>query len=1012
MNTRFLRQIADYYGSKAPSSLAGYTFVTPNKRSAMFLKRYIRDAIPPGSGAVILPRFITFSRMLTHFAEFGEGRRNELLFTLYEALRRVYAENGRGEHPGEFDSFIFWGDMMLNDFNEIDTSLADASAIFKNIRDIKEIQSDFLDEEQKEIVRRLWGESRLTRRAGDVRDGESEFWLHIGRQTAAEGGGESLSAGFKTLWDLQGRIYETFHKLLREKQCGTAGTTARSAWKKIKEMDRSELPYPTHYVFAGFGEPSTVETVVMKRLHALGLATFFWDVDETAALLGEKGPRNNSISRILSLAKELKAPDDFTPAPLRNDKPEIEVIASPSKIAQAKAVNQLLREWIKEGVIDSSDPVNTAIVLPDESLLMPVLFSIPEEIEAVNITMGVAYSTTTFAGLLKSIISMQRRAGRIHGEECFFHEDVTTILSHPHLRLIFGSKVDAILKAIRDGHIYNISPRTIAETDAELAETVFRPVKGSDAAGVAAYLTTLIDRLAAGLGAGEDKPDMLETKLLGHFRREVAEIMELVKETQVEMNGHSFFILLERMFSTAQIGVNGKPLQGLQIMGVLETRALDFDNVIILSMNEGTFPRKQYVKTMIPNVLRIGHGLPELNAREGVYAYCFFRLLGRARRVKLLYDSRTGVNGAGEESRYISQLRYLLPGLGLRHTTLELPASLTRGRVITVAKTPEVMGRLDRFRDGRGTRYLSASALKTFKRCPLQFYLANVNGLRSDDEMVNYMTAAEYGSIFHRVCESLFKPYEGREVDATVLRGWTSEAEATIRPLVDSAIFEIRHPKRFRDGHAAPPQTREEQTMADAVFSLIVKLLGEESEKFAGGGRSFRYIKGEQEVKGTWHVSPDTSINFKMYIDRVDSPSAGTLRFIDYKTGSDATEVCVERLCDPTYATNSDAVFQLLTYCEAYADMEHFDGAIQPLIYSIRNAYAGTALDPIKHGAPRSAKAPLLDYRDVSAIFRPQLEGLIADIFNPEKPFAQCEDPADCTYCPFTALCGRSPKKY
>lgn len=1011
MNTRFLRQIADYYGKKSPSELAGYTFVTPNKRSAMFLKRYIRDAIPASHGALILPRFITFSRMLTHFAEFGEGQRNELLFTLYEALRRVYAENGRGEHPGEFDSFIFWGDMMLNDFNEIDTSLADAAAIFKNIRDIKEIQSDFLDEEQKEIVRRLWGESRLTRHEADLKDGESEFWLHIGRQ-ATDKGEESLSAGFKSLWDLQGRIYETFHKLLREKKTGTAGTTARSAWKFIKNMTPDSLPYPTHYVFAGFGEPSTVETVIMKRLHTLGLASFFWDVDETAALLGEKGPRNNSISRILSLAKELKAPEDFTPAPLRNDRAEIEVIASPSKIAQAKAVNQLLREWIKEGVIDSSDPVNTAIVLPDESLLMPVLFSIPEEIEAINITMGVAYSSTTFAGLLKSIISMQRNVRKIHGEESFFHEDVTAILSHPHLRLICGSKADAILKAIRDEHIYNITRQTIAETDAELAKTVFRPVKGRDAAAVSEYLTSLIDWLTTGLGAGEDNPDMLETKFLAHFRREVSEIMDLVRETKIEMNGSSFFILLERMFSSAQIGVNGKPLQGLQIMGVLETRALDFDNVIILSMNEGTFPRKQYVKTMIPNVLRIGHELPELNAREGVYAYCFFRLLGRASRVKLIYDSRTGVNGAGEESRYISQLRYLLPDLGIRRSTLDLPASLSRGRVITVDKTPDVMERLERFRDGHGTRYISASALKTFKSCPLRFYLSNVNGLRTDDDMENYITAAEYGSVFHRVYESLFKPYEGRAVDSAIIRGWTECAEDTIRPLIDMAIFEFRHPKRFREGLPAPPKTREEETMTDAIFSLIVKLLGEECEKFTGGGRRFRYIKGEKEVKGTWNVSPGTSINFKMYIDRVDSPEPDALRFIDYKTGSDATEVCIDRLCDPSYATNSDAVFQLLTYCEAYRDMEHFEGAIQPLIYSIRNAYAGTALDPITHGAPRCPKEALLDYREVSATFRPLLEKLIADIFDPEKPFSQCEDTADCAYCPFTALCGRSPKKF
>lgn len=1012
MNTKFLRSVAGYYGSKASESISGYTFVTPNKRSAMFLKRYVRDTLE-GAGPVILPRFITFSRMLTHFAEFGEGRRNELLFTLYNAVRTVYSEAGRDEHPGEFDSFIFWGDMMLNDFNEIDTSLADASALFKNIRDIKEIQSDFLDEEQKEIVRRLWGESRLTRTSAERPDGESEFWLHIGRngeRTASDG----VTNSFKTLWDLQGRIYGTFHKLLRKNRTGTAGSTARSSWNFIKGMSREDLPYPTRYVFVGFGEPTTVEALVMERFHSLGIADFFWDIEQTEAFLGESGPRNRAISRISALSKTLRAPEDFHPAPLREDRPEIDVIAAPSKIAQAKAVHALLTEWINAGFIDCSDPVNTAIVLPDESLLMPVLFSIPESIGAVNITMGVPYSTTNFAGLLQAIITMQKRAHKVRGEQTFFHEDVASILSHPHIRFLRGTSVDRILKAIKDEHIYNVSPAMIAGTDSELAEKVFRPVSGHDASGVAEYLTGLIDWLAEGLGATPDgkRTEMLETKLLGYFRREVLEIMELVRETQVEMNERSFFILLERLFSTAQIGVNGKPLRGLQIMGVLETRALDFDNVIILSMNEGTYPRKQYVKTMIPNALRLAYGLPELNAGEGVYAYCFFRLLSRAQHVKLLYDSRTGVNGTGEESRYISQLRYLVPHSGLRHLTLALPAKLSRGRTIAIEKSPMVMAELDAFRPGKGERYLSASSLKTFKRCSLQFYLSTVKGLRPEDEMVNYITAAEYGSVFHRIYENLYKVCEGKTVDSSFIRNRIDNAPTVIRPLIEDAIFEFRHPILFKSGGPAPALTSEEQTMADAIFKMITRLLEEELAKFACNGNTFKYIGGEQKVKGAWHVAPGLDINFKMIIDRIDATTATTLRFIDYKTGSDAQDVCIERLCDPTYATNSDAVFQLLTYCEAYRDLKGFEGAIQPLIYSVRHAFSGTALDPIRYGRTRTAKTELTDYRDVSPTFRPLLGELVNDIFDPSKPFVQCADASGCVYCPFTSLCGRTPEKH
>lgn len=1015
MNTRFLRRIAEYYGTKDPATLANYTFVTPNKRSAMFLKRFVRDCLAANDRPVILPRFIPFGRLLTHFSEFGEAGRNELLFTLYEAMKEVDRGNGRVERENDFDSFVFWGDMMLSDFNEIDTSLVNASDIFRNIRKLKEIQSDFLDEDQKEIVRRLWGEGPLTRRT----DSESPFWLHMSRDREGVGEG-SLTENFKTLWDIQGSIYEKFHELLHKKQMGTSGLTARSAWKKIRSMSAEEFPYRTRYVFVGFAEPATVEALIMKRLHDIGIADFFWDIRDTELLLGPDGPHNKSIARISALSRELKAPEDFEPAPPPGKAPSVEVIASPSKIAQAKVLADILGEWVKSGYIDTSDAMNTAIVLPDESLLIPVLYSIPEEIESVNITMGVPYSTTTFAGLFRSIISMQLRARMVHGEQAFYFEDVNAVLSHPHIRLICGGKVDRILKTVADEHIYMVPSSVVAEVDEKLAESVFTFVPGSDSEAVASYLTRLIDWISEGLydDSGKSDRDRLETKFLGYFRREVEEILSLAKETWVEMNERSFFVLLERVLSTAQIGVNGKPLQGLQVMGVLETRALDFDNVIILSMNEGTYPKKQYVKTMIPNSLRLDYGLPDLNAREGLYAYCFYRLLSRARRVKLVYDSRTGVRGAGEESRYIAQLKYLMPGLGVESNVLRLPASFCRGREIRIEKTPEVMAHLDAFIPGKGTLNLSASALKTYKSCPLHFYLSEVRKLRPDDEPVSYMTTAEYGSVFHRVFQNLFRPYEGKIVDSSVISGWIEDPGRKIVPLINDAVFEFRHPRLFRLGQPAPAMNAEETVMARGILKLVVRLLKEELLRFVPGTDVFRHIRGEYEVKGPWQITPGLTVNFRMYIDRVDETVPGSLRFIDYKTGTDLVEVDLGRLADRSYKKNCGAVFQLLTYCEAYRDLRGFDGPIQPMIYSVRNAFAGKALDPITYGVSQEGSKrnktmePLLDYREVSSVFRPQLEHVVSEIFDPSVPFTQCDDDSGCRFCPFTDLCARSPRQY
>ncbi|MDE6310412.1 MAG: PD-(D/E)XK nuclease family protein [Muribaculaceae bacterium] len=1004
----FLGLIAEYYVGKGSRTLADYTFVTPNKRASKFLRQHIRNNIH-GANPVMMPRFVTFSRLLTHFAGFSEGSRNELLFTLYEAVREVYTSAGRPEGVGSFESFIFWGDMMLSDFNEIDSSLADASALFKNIRHIKEIQSDFLDKDQKELVRRLWGESRLTRESDMLGNGESSFWLHL----SVDQNADSLRNNFKTLWDLQGEIYAVFHRKLRERNIGTSGSTARAAWKHVKNLSPDSLTDSSRFVFVGFGDPSTVETLVMKRLHDLGIADFFWDISRTLQLIGEQGPSNKAISRIAALARELKEPFDFNKPDTPLGKKEIEVIAAPSKVAQAKAVHKILKDWLADGnIIDTANPLNTAIVLPDENLLMPVLFSLPEEIEAVNITMGVPYSSTTFAKLLESIIMMQRRSHKSGGETSFFYEDVVSVLGHPHIRLICGETTDKVLKRISDEHVFNVLPELVREVNEDLARIVFQPVSGYDAVQVAEYLTNLIDWLSSGLDKSSgNSGKILETKLLNSFRKEVRDILDLAIASGVEMTEKSFFILLDRMFSTAQTPVSGTPLKGLQIMGVLETRALDFENVIILSMNEGTYPRKQYGKTMIPNILRMDYGLPELNAGEGVYAYCFYRLIAGAKRVSLLYDSRTGVNGSGEESRYISQLRFLLPELEMKTRQMILPAGAGSGRVITVEKTDDVRRALEQFKAG-GSKYISASGLKTYLACPLQFYLSYVAGLRADSEIVRYITNAEYGSIFHRVFQNLYHDFEGREVRSADIARWLADPEKYIRPLIDAAIFEFRHPRKFKEERPAPPQTSEEQTIASAIFRMIQELLRQEIPHFTPDGTGFVYVEGEKEVKGPWQVSPDLAVNFKMYIDRVDRPTPDALRFIDYKTGSDANAVLVERLTDPTYSTNSGAAFQLLTYCEAYKDMADFDGSITPLIYRIRNAFSGQALDPIYCGSGKD-KVELADFRSVSPVFRPMLQQLVEEIFDPSVPFAQCPESKGCSpFCPFLALCGRKAKSF
>jgi len=1000
----FLGSIADYYASRDGALGRGdITFVTPNKRSAMFLKKLVRERL---SGVVFMPGFITMERLVSNFAANPQAPRKELIFLLYDSYRRIMQRRGATDTLRDFDSFIFWGDVILNDFDDIDRSLADAGQLFKNLRDVRELQSDFLDDRQKEIVRHLWGDSRLTAAGND-------FWLHFHPGTEADGKGD-IKSRFIYLWEILGELYSDFHRELDSRGIASSGSQHRSAAARLGKIVPDELPENArHFAFIGFDKLYPSELLIMNRLRDIGAADFFWDCGAPmlAGVSGdsdrhESNDGNRMLRRLSALTRKLPAPPDYTyPAP-GPDLPQVEVIAVPSGIEQAKQLHDILSRWIAEGVIEPDNPIDTAVVLPDESLLLPVLYSIPEKIRTINITMGLPYAQTTFASLFRAVVSMQKRARKIHGTVHFYYEDVDEILSHPHIRLIAPDDCERLKRHIADKHIYNIGSDDIC-TNFQTLAPVFTPVGNSRSADeVGTYMLRLIDWLrdsitAAGAGtpgAGATAGSF-EINMLERFRREAESIRQLAAEHSVEMSENTFFVLFERLFGIAQIFVKGKPLQGLQIMGVLETRALDFKNVIVLSMNERVFPRRQYSRTMIPNKLRVGYGLPGADIQEGVYAYCFYRLMGRARRARLLYDSRTASFGAGEASRYLLQLRYLMPRRNTRFTAIELPASTGNATEISVDKhAPDVSRRLDRLRAG-GNLKLSATALKTYKKCPLQFYLTYVCSMRPDDEMQGFVTSADYGSVVHKVIELLYTPYENRLITPELIDGWLNDSSGMITRMIREQIYRQCYPNYIRDGHVHELPT-EGRVACDISENMLRTMLACERDSTPPEG--FTFVKAEMGVDRTWRISPGLEVNFKMSVDRVDRLDGRTLRFIDFKTGGDETAVGDINSMFVRGDDRYDAIFQVLTYCEAYAATIDSETDIVPVIYPLRKLKVNGGIIPIKIG-----KNELHNFRSVSAEFLPLLKELIAEIFNPEIPFSQAEKAESCTFCPFISLCGR-----
>lgn len=982
----FLQSVAAYYASGAAERPADtIVYVLPNKRSAMFLKKYVREC---AVGVTLMPRFMTMRTFLSLHARYGEADSREQMFMFYEAYRRVMIRKGREQGIRQFDSFVFWGDMILSDFNDIDCSLVNADELFKNLRDVKDIQADYLDDDQKEVIRRVWGESRLTAADADT------FWLHVNNDDD-----KTLGARFVYIWEILADVYHEFNAILEARGLSSTGGQYRQALDTIRSLTPDTVDPDTHYVFVGFNDLTTVETLIFERLKDLGAASFFWDTAPLGLLeygTGDAMPR--PLRRLVSLVKAFPMPDGYE-VPAALPAPEIQVTAVPSNVGQAKAIYGVLEKWRAD--IDVHNAIDTAVVLPDQGLLIPSLLAVPEDIDAVNISMGLAYRTTTFASLLHSIISMQLRARELHGRIHYFYEDVMAVLAHQHVRRLAPDEAERLTKAITEGKLYNIPAETLS---AEVPDfrPVFTPVHSlSSADDVAGYLTGLFDWLADRLRDRMPASQTFELDALRYFSDEVNSLRALVNRYGVTMTDRTFLHLFERIFSSRGLTVNGTPLAGLQMLGVLETRALDFDNVIILSMNERVFPRKQYSKTMIPVALRAAFGLPDFESLEWTYAYCFYRLVARARRVALFYDSRPEGLGNGEMSRYISQLRYLMPALDVKINSLSYISQSGTRRTLAIKKTPDVMAHLDRYRAG-GRQRFSASAFKTYKNCPVQFYLKYVRNMRGSDDLVDYLSASQFGTAVHDTIQSMFEPYKGRLIDAALIDSWLAPDNRLIEDTARRMVVKQRY------GDNADPYGVNMSVDADISCQLVASMtrnnLKVERDFYCGDNRSFTFVGCEYPVNGVWKIAPGLDINFYMSIDRVDRLDGTHVRFVDFKTGKDdITAASLDGLFDNG---DKDGIFQLFVYSQAYRDMVDRDTEVTPVLHSMRRFAAGENLCSLT-----IAKKPVERFSDYEEEFRARLVDFVTEIFNPDVDFSQCEDIAKCTFCQFKTLCGRIVRK-
>ena len=956
----FLYQVASLFYEKWGAEVSRLAFVFPNRRTGLFFQKYLSEVadIP-----LFSPTILTINDLFIQLSGKQSADRISMLFTLYDIYIR---QSGSTE---TFDEFLYWGEMLLNDFDDIDKYMANARMLFSNVTDLREIENDFdfLSDEQIAAIRSFW----------------SSFYPR---------GDTPNQQQFLAVWQVLYDLYEEFRATLAAEGKGYEGMIFREVVESMERGESPDLPYE-RIVFVGLNALSVSEERFLAQLQKREIADFYWDY-----VSDKVTDPDNKASYFVS--RNLKSfPSSMKLPPEEKVKTEIEVIGIPSGIGQAKYVYTLLSDWCKEAEMSSEEALRTAVILPDEHLLIPVLNAIPEQIRRINVTMGYPLAGTPVASLIEYILALQKNVRYIDRNPLFYFRDVLPVLNHRYILSTSSEIISSLVKEITENNKIYISHTELGKTP--LLEILFTPVTGVEA--FSDYLIKVLEELNKVMSAlsdeeEEDAPQRtndLEQEFIFHYFTTVNRMKEVMKDARIEMKIDTFFRLLKRVTDTITIPFHGEPLSGLQIMGVLETRALDFDRLIILSMNEGIFPQRKAANSFIPYNLRRGFGLPTYEHQDSVWAYHFYRLIERASHVSLLYDTRSNGLQTGEVSRFVHQLHYHYE-VPMRDKLVVYNVSSSETPPLAVPKREDIMRRLDAYRKG-GSKAISASAINTYLDCPLKFYFSVVEGIREEEEVSETIESDVFGSILHKVMEELYKPFQGKMVTVDLLKAIRKDTA-----LLTGAIARAFASEFFKT-EVVRSLTGQNYLIGEMIRKYVEKILERD-----GKLTPFVYIESERKINGLISLSDHSEIRLKGFIDRVDEV-LDAIRIIDYKSGSGTTTFSsIESLFNKEEKDRAKAVMQVFMYCWMYAHLAENKGkTIQPGIYYVRSLFSDPFDPSVYHRIERGKSEKVEDFSGYAQAFEEGLRGCLDEIFNPEIPFTQTPTGKACSYCPFKGICGK-----
>jgi CRISPR/Cas system-associated exonuclease Cas4 (RecB family) len=971
----FLLEIAESIYSTHGKKLDNATLVFPNRRAALYFRKHLTSLLDKPAFS---PTLLTIEDFISGFSTLKVPDKLELIHTLQGVYNNVLSRT-EGEAPKHepFDQFYFWGEMLLRDFDEADKYMATADLLFKDLSHQKEVDNtfDFLTDEQREFLR--------------------SFWINFDEK-------DSLNKQkFLRIWRQLPSVYAVFKSTLKQQGLAFEGMLHRDVAENIRELFvKVQHPYyrsGSKLYFIGFNALTKAEERIISFFIEEGIGTVKWDIDDyyfnNQRQEAARFFREYSQHRLLARTFPQDIPSNF------KSQKEVKLYGASQPLGQAKLMTQVLKDLLAEG----TDPEETLIVLPDEKLLMPVLHGVAGLVDKLNVTMGFPLSSTPLFNFVELLVELQLT--QKNGD--FNHRPVVTLLGHPYVVAADAAVAHAKRKDILQQNRVHVH-ESLLSTQVDLHRKIFVPLeKSSGSVRIIGYIRSVVYEIGMLQGVEEfDKEYCFHfVKLLNKmeevFERSFSNAAvpggEPKEESDLKDKLKAFLRLFRQLLKGEKIPFSGEPLKGLQVMGVLETRNLDFKNVFILSLNEGAFPSFSSKGSYIPYNIRKAYGLPTVDQQDAMYAYLFYRSLQRAENIFLFYNSETDDLGQGEMSRYLQQLLYE-SGLTIEKNVLHNEFQPYTSSPISIWKDDRVFNELANYCAGsKAAKTLSPSALNDYIECRLKFYFKYVARVREPREVEEELDARVLGNFLHRVMELFYQRIIQRKGNNTVEQNDFDDYDAQINELIDVA---------FIANYGLDPKKKVVYEGQRLVVREIVKRFVDRILKMDRAYAPFTLEALERKdlaysIRLEEHGRPIVVLGGS--IDRADR-KGDIVRVIDYKTGKDSLDFSdIPSLFKPGFNRNK-AAFQTLLYTLLYKKnvVRYTNVKLVPGLMNRINLFNEDFVFGLQQG-----NQSLQDATPLLPQFEEAVKELLTEIFDPSVPFDQTKEEEVCRFCQYKQVCYR-----